>query len=306
MYRRQRRAVGLGAFAAAALALGLGLGLGLAGCVPTAPATARYVALGDSYTAGPNIPTQLSNAGIPAGCDQSDHNYPHLVAPRTGLLFSDASCIGATTGAMTVSQGVNGGNNPPQFDRLTADTTVVTLGVGGNDIGFIDIATTCGEGALNDPTGTPCQNAYVVNGDDFVSDRIVAMEPNLATAIDGIHSRAPQAKVFVVGYPAIVPDSGTGCFPSLPFTPGDVPYLRAKEKELDHAIATVAAAHTAIYVDTYTPSIGHDACAPAATRWVEPLVPSSPAAPLHPNGAGEQAIANIVAQAMKANGIPIS
>jgi lysophospholipase L1-like esterase len=281
------------------------VGIALSGCVPKLPPADGYVALGDSFTAGPLIPTQLSNADIPGGCLQSDHNYPHVLSPRLNLSFSDASCSGATTGDMTVSEPMSGGNNPPQFDRLSADTKVVTIGIGGNDIGFSDIATTCGEGGLNDPTGTPCQNAYVVNGDDIISDRIAAFKPNLAAAIDDIHTKAPAAKVFVVGYPAILPDSGSGCFPTIPFTPGDVPYLRAKEKQLNSAIQSAAGAHNAIYVDTYTPSIGHDGCEAVSTRWVEPAVPAAGAAPLHPNATGEQAMANIVATMMKANGVPV-
>jgi hypothetical protein len=278
----------------------------VSGCVPKSPPGGGYVALGDSYTSGPLIPTQLSNAQIPAGCLQSDHNYPHLVSSHLGLAFSDASCAGATTGNMTGSEATSGGDNPPQFDRLTAQTTVVTLGIGGNDIGFGDIITTCAEGGLNDPTGTPCQNAYVVQGDDIISDRIAALKPNLAAVIASIHTNSPAAQVFVVGYPAILPDTGNGCFPTIPITPGDVPYLRAKEKELNSAIQTVAGANNAVYVDTYTPSIGHDGCAPAATRWVEPLVPAAGAAPLHPNANGEQAMANTVDSAMKAKGVPVS
>ena len=42
---------------------------------------ASYVALGDSYTAGPLIPNQQPD---PLGCLRSDRNYPHLVAPATG------------------------------------------------------------------------------------------------------------------------------------------------------------------------------------------------------------------------------
>jgi hypothetical protein len=52
------------------------------------------------------------------------------------------------------------------------------------------------------------------------------------------------------------------------------------------------------YVDTYTPSEGHDACSSPAGRWIEPLLPSSPAAPLHPNALGEQGMADAVMQAI--------
>src|SRR5690242_3722986 len=96
----------------------------------------NYVALGDSYAAGPLIPAQN---GSPAGCLRSDHNYPHLVAAADrAASFTDVSCQGATTGNMTQPQGVGLGTNPPQLNALSAGTTLVTLQIGGNDIGFSD------------------------------------------------------------------------------------------------------------------------------------------------------------------------
>jgi hypothetical protein len=97
--------------------------------------------------------------------------------------------------------------------------------------------------------------------------------------------------VFVVGYPSIVPDGGYGCWPSLPFAFDDVPYLRAKHKELNDMLAYEAEAAGGVYVDTYVPSLGFDACALPLHRWVEPLVPLSPAAPVHPNARGMEAMA---------------
>src|SRR3954469_23530704 len=162
------------------------MALATSGCVQ------RYVALGDSYTAGPLIPLQQHNSKIPGGCLQSDHNYPHLVAPELHLpQFADASCSGAKTDDMTGAQDVEFGPNPAQFDRLTSNTKVVTLGIGGNDIGFTEIAETCAEGGLEDPMGTPCQDTYVVGGTDTISTRIAGMAPKLATVLDGIRSRAP-------------------------------------------------------------------------------------------------------------------
>lgn len=88
--------------------------------------------------------------------------------------------------------------------------------------------------------------------------------------------------------------------PSLPIAPDDVPYLRDKEKELNAMLATQAAAAGATYVDVYAPSIGHDACQLPGVRWVEPLVPLSPAAPVHPNALGMQGMATVLAGAMGA------
>jgi lysophospholipase L1-like esterase len=282
-----RRRWGRAAFGVAA-ALGVVAGGGW-----TAPggaaAVQSYVALGDSFTAGPLIPRQQPS---PLGCLRSDHDYPRYVADDLSVTtFRDASCSGAATENMTAPQDVDPGPNPPQFDRLDAQTQLVTVQVGGNDIGFFEIATTC---AAANPSGTPCQDHYVVNGDDTLSDRIVATAPRVATVLQGIHARSPNALVVVVAYLAILPEAGPGCWPQVPYSPADVPYLRAKEHQLNAMLAQQAAANGARLADAYAASVGHDACEPPCLRWVEPAAPSLPAAPLHPNVHGMEATADVV------------
>jgi len=256
-----------------------------------------YVSLGDSYTAGPIIPVQQTD---PLGCLRSDHNYPHLVAAALGVSdFHDPSCSGAETGDMTNAQGVSPGPNPPQFDSLSTNTQLVTLGIGGNDIGFSEIVENCSSPT---PTGHPCQDHYVVNGHDELSDRIDQTAPKVAAVLQGIHQRAPKAQIYVVPYLAILPESGPGCWPQLPITPDDVPYLRGVEKKLNAMLATQAGANGAKYVDAYTASIGHDACQLPGFRWVEPAVPASPAAPVHPNLFGMQGYAAAVLARINARG----
>jgi hypothetical protein len=75
---------------------------------------------------------------------------------------------------------------------------------------------------------------------------------------------------------------------------GDVPYLRGTEGELNAMLAAEAAAGNATYVDTYGDSIGHDFCERTGVKWAEGLVPTSPAAPVHPNALGEEAMAQQV------------
>jgi lysophospholipase L1-like esterase len=274
--------------AGAVAALGLVVAGGWTTPSPAAPVQS-YVALGDSYTAGPLIPQQQPN---PLGCLRSDHDYPSFIASLLSVsTFRDASCSGASTDNMTAPQNVNPGPNPPQFDRLDALTQFITVQIGGNDIGFEEIATTC---ATGNPNGTPCQDHYVVGGDDQISDRIVATAPKVAAVLQGIHTRSPTAVVVVVAYLAILPETGPGCWPQVPFAYADVPYLRAKEHQLNAMLAQQAAANGAQFVDVYTASIGHDACNPPCHRWVEPLAPSLPAAPLHPNVHGMEATADIV------------
>lgn len=248
---------------------------------PSLAASGAYVALGDSYTAGPLIPNQSLS---PLGCLRSDRNYPHVV--RAGLTdiaaFRDPSCSGAETEDMANSQGVTPGPNPPQFDSLSADTRVVTLGIGGNDIGFSSIVENCARWNPFDP----CKDDYVIGSRDLIADRIAATQPQVEAVLDGIAARAPSAKVFVVGYPTVLPASGSGCWPTVPVTPTDTPYLRAKVAQLNAMLASAAASRGDHFVDTATSSIGHDYCKSASVKWVEGIVPVNTAAPVHPNQNG--------------------
>ncbi|NGO77314.1 SGNH/GDSL hydrolase family protein [Streptomyces sp. YC504] len=243
----------------------------------------RYVALGDSYTSGPGIPDQVD-----ANCARSNRNYPSVAAWKIRpASFKDVSCGGATTEHMWQQQGTN----PPQLDALDKRTTLVTVGIGGNDIGFGEIVGTCTRLSFTDPYGSPCTKQYTAGGTDQLAARIANTAPKIEKVIDAIHDRAPRARVYVVGYPVIVADSGKGCWPYVQQAEGDVPYLRDTGKRLNAMLRDVARDNRARFVDTYTPTIGHDVCQAPETRWVEPLQPTSPAAPFHPNAKGEAAMA---------------
>ena len=277
--RLRRPAVAALTVAAAALA-GLVLTAGPAG----AAGAGRYVALGDSYASAPLVPVQY---GQPAGCSRSNRNYPALVAKGLEVAdFRDVSCGGATTKDMTAAQQVPGGRNAPQLDAVTAAATLVSVTIGGNDIGFGSIIQECATRSPLKPTGSACKDFYNSGGTDQLAARIRATAPKVADVLEGIADRAPDAKIVVVGYPAILPDSGPGCFPIVPFSPGDVAYLRSTEKALNAMLADEAGSAGAVFVDTYTPSIGHDVCKLPGTKWIEGLVPTSPAAPVHPNALG--------------------
>jgi len=255
-------------------------------------AAPTYVAVGDSFTAGPAVLNQQLDQ---LGCFRSDQNYPNLVARARGRALRDPSCSGAVTSDLTSAQPILGGANPPQFDALDSSVAVITVQIGGNDIGFTEIVARC---FAILPLGAPCRTTFTAGGSDELGRRIAATAPKVAAALAEARRRSPQARVFVLGYPAILPEAGPGCWPWLPIAPDDVPYLRDTQKALNAMLATQAAAAGATYVDVYTPSIGHDACQPPGVRWVEPLIPLSPAAPVHPNALGMQGMAAAVAGAM--------
>jgi lysophospholipase L1-like esterase len=253
---------------------------------------ATWVGLGDSFAAGPLIPNQSLS---PLGCLRSDNNFAHKAAAQLGYSLTDASCSGARTDHMTASQSTDAGTNPPQFNALTSTTDVVTVQIGGNDIGFSEILQNCV--TFNPFDG--CKDEYVVNGVDEITQRINATAPKIAAVLQGVHTRSPAARVFVVNYAAILPHTGSfGCWPQIPLAFSDVSWLRSKQQELNAMLATQAAANSATLVNDYTASIGHDACKSSSVRWVEPLIPGNPAAPFHPNANGMTGIAGVVATAV--------
>ncbi|MFI6260634.1 SGNH/GDSL hydrolase family protein [Micromonospora zamorensis] len=251
----------------------------------------RYVALGDSYASGPLIPTQVD-----LNCLRSNRNYPSLVATAaSSSSFADVSCSGATTeDILSGGSGALGIALPPQLNAVTSNTSLVTVQIGGNDIGFSGIITDCAEASLSSPLGSPCKNRFTAGGVDQLQARIVAATPKVTAVLQAVRRAAPGARVVVLGYPAILPDSGYGCWPVVPIAYQDVPYLRGVEKSLNAMLASAAGANGATYADVYTPSIGRDTCKSSGTRWVEGLVPQNAAAPFHPNARGEQGMATAV------------
>ncbi|MBC3192116.1 SGNH/GDSL hydrolase family protein [Pseudonocardia sp. C8] len=266
----------------------------------TAP-VGRYVALGDSYAAGPLVPVQT---GRPAGCMRSTNNYPQVLARSSGFgQVTDVSCSGATTEDMTAPQQVHLGPNPPQLDALDGSESLVTVTIGGNDIGFGEIIAECSRRSSQNLFGAACKDFYTADGEDQLAERIEETAPKVAAVLSGIRDRAPAARVAVVGYPTILPDEGPGCYPVAPFSAGDTAYLRETEKRLNAMLAGQAAAAGVDFVDTYTPTIGHDICTLPGVKWVEGLVPTSPAAPVHPNAQGMRAMAAATGAVL---GIPVA
>jgi lysophospholipase L1-like esterase len=266
-------------------------------CLAAAPAAhaasgvGTYVALGDSYTSGPLIPNQH---GDPIDCGRSDHNYPSLVAEALKpAVFRDVSCGSAQTKDMTEPQtGLPlGGTNPPQFNALSPDVDLVTVGIGGNDAGLVSVAEDCGALDATSPNGTPCKDKYTAGGRDQVGEKIEKARPKIDAVLQGIHARSPHARVAIVGYPHVTPPNGEACWPFVPLSPGDMHYVDQLIIRINQMIEDEALRNDAEYIDTYKDSGGHDVCKLPPERWFEGLVPTEPAYPLHPNAKGEASMA---------------
>ncbi|WP_405060513.1 SGNH/GDSL hydrolase family protein [Kribbella sp. NBC_01505] len=263
------------------------------------PVVNHYVALGDSFTAGPLIPWQSAS-----WCFRSNNNYPSWLATKLGIYytsgaFEDVSCSSATTAHMTQPQTVPDASiplttEPPQFDALTLDTDLVTIGIGGNDAGvFGHLVYDCPTYRSSDPTGAPCKKHYTVNGVDTLLAAVAQTEKNVERVVAGARKRSPGAKILVIGYPRLLPPTGY-CPSVMPFADGDYRYLDQVERALNAALSKAAKAKGATYVDTYAPSLGHDACAGDAA-WVNGQYTNLlQAVSYHPFEEGMEGIASII------------
>jgi lysophospholipase L1-like esterase len=258
--------------------------------------TGPMVALGDSYTAGALLPTDLR--ARPLGCLRSARAYPVQVADALGASLTNVACLSAGVADMTAAQRTDVGTNPPQLAALAPDDSLVVLTLGGDDIGFMNVLDECMELSFTDPWGSPCQAHYTSGGTDQLAALVKAEAPRMTAVLSDIAARAPQARIVVVGYPDMFPLGG-GCWPAVPITDGDIGYLRGIELQLNAMLAADAGAAGATFVNTYTPTIGHDFCQPETNRDVEGVLPGSLSLPFHPNARGQAAIGGAVLAALR-------
>jgi lysophospholipase L1-like esterase len=251
-----------------------------------------YVALGDSYTAGPDIRPQ--QAGAPLACGRSELNYPSLVAGKLGARLTDMSCSGAVTANLTtVAQGLN----PPQIDGVGPATSLVTVSIGGNDDDlFMTLMTACRLDNLRPHLSpAPCQARL----GGFVPGILRQTQAKISAVLQAIHARAPAAAVLVIGYPRLIPATGTCA--ALPFAPGDYQWIDSDLRGLSTAMSEAVASDNggSTFVDTYGPSLDHSAC--AADPWINGMTSGQDgSAPDHPNARGMAATASAIVAALRA------
>ena len=258
--------------------------------------TGPIVALGDSYTAGGLMP--VDPLAKPAGCLRSTKAYPVLVAQALHAQLTDVACANAGVKEMTGPQKTYLGTNPAQLAALKPGDRLVLLSLGGDDLGFLNVLQECMKVSVLAPSGSPCKAHYTAGGTDQLAAGVATETGKIAQVLTAIRERAPQARVVVVGYPDMFPRSGA-CWPAVPIASGDIAYLRATELSANAMLAADAKAAGDTFVNTYTPTIGHDFCQQESVRDVEGLLPGSLALPFHPNVRGQQAMANAVLSALK-------
>jgi lysophospholipase L1-like esterase len=216
-------------------ALMLGTGAVIAGtAMPAAAAsTVHYVALGDSYSSG------VGAGGASGSCGQSPNAYPKLWAVANFVAsFTFAACSGALTTDVISSQ----------LSSLSAATTLVSIDIGGNDVGFASIMETC----VLESTSS-CESA-VAAGEKYATGTLPGL---LDTTLADIRADAPNARVIVLDYPDFYDLGAPFC---IGLSAADHRALDAGINELDGVIQAAAAAEGDTFADVRAQFAGHQLC----------------------------------------------
>lgn len=285
---------------------------GLAVATMAAPASAAttksYVALGDSYSSGEGAcaPVTATACGYLKGtatatdtCHRSTNAYAVRVKatlPRSWKLVF-AACSGATTDDV-LTAGQHG--EPAQVTRLSAATNLVTMTLGGNDVGFADAVGTCV--AAHSFLGSSC------GGKIQWAITTAALQTRLTAVYAAVHTAAPHARLLVLGYPRLFSPTPSAKAPC-PVAAIDSKALSKAENGLNAAIAAavhhadkLAGKKFATFVDNGSVFKGHELCSgPAASSYLNGLLIASGSArpeSFHPNRVGQKALATRLAKAV--------
>ncbi|MEU4931917.1 SGNH/GDSL hydrolase family protein [Streptomyces yokosukanensis] len=302
---------------AAALTAGALAPVQLAGAQPAAAADYDWVALGDSYSAGVIKATGDVFEFPRDGCERTDRSYPQIIDRDLGALFelTNVSCGAATIEDVTFRAQVPIGRSvpgtpdpespfdpvPPQSEAVKSGTDVITVGVGGNTLGFGNILFKCLElGQGSGGVGTPCKDELAAS----IPAKLTKVGKDYDAMLAKLHEKGPHAKILAIGYPTVIPKDISKCqynnlqqFVSI--TPGDLNWLRTDVLEpLNKVIEKSAGTQdAATFVNLYDSSEKHSVC--DAGKWVEGVFDEdNQAALVHPNAKGHENAADHVTSAI--------
>lgn len=228
-----------------------------------AAATNKYVALGDSYASGNGAGSYLTGTAN-ATCYRSTKSYPYLVASGSGLALNMQACSGAKIADVTSMQ----------LAAVTPDTGYVTITVGGNDIGFSNVVSTC----LGTNT-TACLSAVAAA---VAPQKLETLRTNLAALYVSVRTKAPSARIVATSYPRLF--NGKDCSILTSFTSAEMTQLNSGADALAATIALAASDAGVSFADVRTPFVGHAVC--SSSPWIVNASLFKSYESFHPNATG--------------------
>jgi len=232
-----------------------------------------YVSLGDSYSAGEGLGDYQAGSSVHhsqcrvsvfgacvyhkdpkviVGCDRSGYAYNSTVSNRYAFQGGKQTwaCSGSITkdiydpGNPRCSAGHASGRYGEgcQANRVNADTSLITMSIGGNDAGFSDDLKTCYENRAKVHWSHSCSSEAPT-----IDANIAGIAPNLIADLRALRERAPHARIILITYPKLFPDppmGNAGCITiaHICLTPADQSFFNEEAVRLDDAICADAQA----------------------------------------------------------------
>ena len=258
--------------------------------------TLSLAALGDSYSSGEGAGDYKAGTDSAHGCHRSQHAWAlqlqKYVANHDVTLTSNEYFI-ACSGAVSKSLKSSFKGQQPQvtaLQHLLPQPALVTMTIGGNDLGFSDV--------LEDCYKHDCVSDGTVSA---VEAKLPKEETKLADDYADLLTADPGATVLIVGYPRIFDESdrceGLPVISKWGFT---VAEEKALNKLTDMVDTTISAAATKVgvsYVPVTEAFSGHEMC--TKNSWVYDVGFEQgfgdDQQQGHPTAKGQEAIAKIVA-----------
>lgn len=249
----------------------------------------HYVALGDSRAAAP---TNLS-VFRPDGCGRTSSSYPTVLASKLGATLTDKSCVAAKTdNILSTRQLTLYGFRELQINALTPDTDLVTMSIGGNDIGWSQFVNPC----ISTLPGIDKKCRDDAELQTSIDTALSDLQPKVERVLSEVKARAPQATVVLVGHGGLYDE--TGCAWRANYSDADGPVITGFFAEFNATLEAAASSHDVIFIDVDTPAQnGHDVCS-GEQRWFNGDSSGSMYQDRHPTPLGSRAIADLIYDAL--------
>lgn len=280
-----------------------------------------YVAMGDSFASGEGAGDYREGTDYDKRDDWNWDNWgsdDHNRCRRSTSSYADriysgndfqggltmVSCSGALLGADVggedfEDEGAIYQDNPqhtgeaPQIDALDEETSLVTMSIGGNDVGFASVLMDC---MINGQRGIPgfrCQEKW----DDELGDRIEDLRPQLVELYRDMQERAPNARIVIMGYPRLFHEPPSEPLNNLLFTEDQI-WMNQKADQLNAMLREAAREAGVEFIDPTSAFIGHGIG--SDDPWLNDMDWGGPGISLydpgsfHPNAEGHAAMAELL------------
>ncbi len=200
---------------------------------------------------------------MPDGCGRPPDGYPTRVAARLGVTYNSVACVSAYTRDVTTSPQLTLSEAlPVQVSALSRSTRLVTLSIGGNDLQWWSLISSCFTRTFGQDAR--CRHDRIVSR--RIDSGLSAVAPKIGAVLNTVATRAPNARVVLVGHGGYY--GRTGCPGQANISNADAAYLQTFFQRFDTILRTAAVTRSMTFVDVASAAVGHDACAGAA-RWFE-------------------------------------